>query len=1135
MVSERFDEAPFDLRGGLPAGVIVLEASAGTGKTFTIAALTARFIAEGAPLDELLLVTFTRMATGELRERVRDRLVFTERELGRVLAGAAPSTDDDIVALLASGQPDEIRLRRARLAAALAGFDAATIATTHGFCQEVLDELGTLGDLEPDVTFLEDVDDLIEEVVDDLYVRRFHREGEAPLDRAQAGMIARLAIDHPVAQIYPGDGAAAVPAMRRRLADAAREELARRKHALALMTYDDLLTRLRGTLAGPSGEAAAARLRARYRVVLIDEFQDTDPIQWEIVERAFGGGGTTLVLIGDPKQAIYAFRGADVYAYLRAVRAAVRQTLRVNRRSDQRLIDGLDALLAGARLGHEGIVYRRVEAAPGHGGSRLRDAPVPAALRFRVLDRLQASVDQTYRGYATAFSARAHIARDLAADVVALLASPASIERRNATGEVLGLDRIAPGDVAVLVQSHRNAALIQAELDAAGVPAVINGAGSVFNTDAATDWLRVLEAIERPASPPRARSAALTPLIGWDAARLAAAGEVELEELHRTLHAWARVLRSRGMAALAETVVLTGQVPGRVLTAPDGERRLTDLQHVAQLLHGAASAEHLGPAALTAWLRQRIAAAAREGGNDDLTRRLESDAEAVQVLTIHRSKGLEFPIVYCPFLWEPGYLPDAAEPVYFHDETAGDARAIDVGLEGEEYAEHREQYVREERGEDLRLAYVALTRAKHQAIVWFAGSFASRHSALGRLLFAREDDGTIRAAGSFTPTDQACFDRLTAIAERAPEAISVEWSRLGVPESWIGRPAPAGELAVARFDRQLDLSWRRTSYSALTATAHEAALTTAREVASEPEEPVVGDEPGGPVAGAAARPSGGEWPDLPLGAMDFGPAVGTLVHRALELVDFAAGDLPGALAAALRGVRATGTAELGCELEPAAEGLALALRTPRGGVFGEAALSDLRRADRLDELTFELPLAGGATPRARVGLDDLAALVRTWLAPDDPVAGYARRLADPALAARLSGYLTGSIDLVLRRVLDGVPRFAVVDYKTNWLAGPDEPLTAWHYRPAALAHEMERSHYVLQALLYSVALHRYLCWRLPGYDPEVNLAGVRYLFLRGMTGPGTPVIGGGRCGVFAWRPPTGLVVALSELLEGVPA
>jgi exodeoxyribonuclease V beta subunit len=197
-------------------------------------------------------------------------------------------------------------------------------------------------------------------------------------------------------------------------------------------------------------------------------------------------------------------------------------------------------------------------------------------------------------------------------------------------------------------------------------------------------------------------------------------------------------------------------------------------------------------------------------------------------------------------------------------------------------------------------------------------------------------------------------------------------------------------------------------------------------------------------------------------------------------------------------------------------------------VLEEGRLRDLTRADRLDELAFELPLAGGEHPEGALELGAIAAVLREHLPPGDPLAGYAARLEDPALRATVRGFLTGSIDLVIRMG----DRFAIADHKTNRLAAPGEPLTAWHHRPAALTAEMERRHYGLQALLYTAALHRYLRWRLPGYDPERQLAGVVYLFLRGMTGADTPRVDGAPCGVFAWRPPVGLVDALSDVLDG---
>jgi exodeoxyribonuclease V beta subunit len=208
--------------------------------------------------------------------------------------------------------------------------------------------------------------------------------------------------------------------------------------------------------------------------------------------------------------------------------------------------------------------------------------------------------------------------------------------------------------------------------------------------------------------------------------------------------------------------------------------------------------------------------------------------------------------------------------------------------------------------------------------------------------------------------------------------------------------------------------------------------------------------------------------------------------------------------------------------------------SPLGPLAGSATLRLIGLADRLRELEFELPLAGGDVrgyPAGAVTLGDVAGLLRRHLPDGDPLLPYADLLeTQPRLAEQLlRGYLTGSVDVVLR--VDG--RYLVVDYKTNWLGTQDTELTAYHYRPEALAAAMGHSDYPLQALLYAVVLHRFLRWRQPGYDPERHIGGVLYLYLRGMCGPDTPVLDGHPCGVFSWRPPTPLVLELSDLLDGL--
>ena len=1121
---------PFDVCGELPTGMTLLQASAGTGKTFTIAALTTRYVAEGVlPIDRLLVITFTRMATGELRERVRDRLVSAFDGLVDILEGAGGHADNDLVQLLAAGSRDEVEARRDRLGKAIADFDAATIETTHGFCLQVLYGLGTAGDVDREVALVEDVSDLVEEVVDDLYLRRFvHKPNPLGFTRADGMEIAKFVISHPDAPIVPPTSQDPdLKSIRRRFADAVRKEVERRKRTLKILTYDDVLIRLRDTLRDEKrGPAACARLRERYDVVLVDEFQDTDPVQWDIMHDAFGQGGATLVLIGDPKQAIYAFRGADVHAYL-AAREAVRSewTLDVNWRSDAGLLEAYDALFADARLGDAGITYRPIRAADANREPRLIGAPVAEPLRVRIVHADDGLVPLTAKKREPkAPEARNLIAQDLAAELVRLLTSRPEVITRRRDGTEREHTTLHPGHMAVLVRVNSHAVTVRDALHDAGVPAVIGGVGSVFGTGPAREWLQLLEALERPTARDRASQAALTCFVGWSAEQVATASEEQWEDLHWDLHRWAALLRDQGVASLYETISSSHGVPGRVLARPSGERFMTDLRHVAQLLHEAGVSDGLGPTAMATWLGRRINEADRDAENEERTRRLESDAEAVQVITIHRSKGLEFPVVFCPYMWH-GRTTKNNVPV-FHDRESG-KRTIDVGREGNSFAVHQEMELVEGRGEDLRLLYVALTRAQHQTVLWWAGAMDSQHSPLSRLMFGRDEHGVVRPHGSGKRTDGDVEAAFAALGPR----VSVERVVRPPDVRWQVDPGDPPRLEAAIFDRPLDVGWRRVSYSGITRALHEEP-----SIGSEPEQQLTSDEE---MPAVTARTPGGGGPEedrwrsvaLELAGMPGGALVGTVVHGVLERTEFDAPDLAAEVTGAVEREAAWRNVDLG-NTDAVVSGLCAAIGSPLGPMVGDVSLRDIARRDRLDELGFEIPLVGGDLPKGSLHVADVADLLEEHLPGDDPVARYADRLRDPALSGVLRGYLTGSLDLVFR-LTDG--RFVVADYKTNKLGPPDETLTAWHYRPSALDAEMAAAHYPLQGLLYSVALHRYLRWRLPGYDAERHLGGVLYLFVRGMVGVEAPRADGQPCGVWSWHPPARLIESLSGLFDsGAP-
>ncbi len=532
----------FDPCGPLPQGTTVLEASAGTGKTHTIATLAVRYVAEGrARIDELMLVTFGRAATVELRERVRERFVGAAAALSDPAAVRAGS--DPVLALLATGPDHEVADRRHRLVQAVADFDAATIATTHGFCQQMLSGLGIAADVDPGLTFAESTADVTTEVVTDLYVRAYGRSGSArpPFPLGAAAGIGLSAVGDRQARLEPRDAEPdSEPDVRRRLAETTRAQVQERKRRRRVMDYDDLLVQLRDALVDPTtGPDARARVRGRYAVVMVDEFQDTDPVQWQILESAFHGH-RTLVLIGDPKQAIYAFRGADVVTYLVATGSAGdRETLGTNWRSDAPLLRALEHVMDGVSLGDERIRVHPVAAA--HPGRRLRGAHLEAPLRIRVVERALVSPDED--GVLKVGPARAWVARDVAADIVALLASAARL------GDGGGPDAgrpVQPGDVAVLVQTNRDGAAVRDALEAVRVPVVLTGTSSVFLSEAAGDWLTLLTALEQPQRAGLARSAALTAFVGWPTARLAAEDDTVVDDLSALLHGWGGCSPGRG-------------------------------------------------------------------------------------------------------------------------------------------------------------------------------------------------------------------------------------------------------------------------------------------------------------------------------------------------------------------------------------------------------------------------------------------------------------------------------------------------------------------------------------------------------------------------------------------------------------
>ena len=1113
--------AEFSIRDPLPTGTMLLEASAGTGKTWTIAALVTRYVAEGiVPLEEMLVVTFSRAASQELRARVREQLAEAEA----VLAGRRePDEHNELLTLLLAADPEERALRHARVRTALTSFDAATIATVHQFCHEVLRSLGVAGASDASAQLVEDLDDLLVEVVDDIYLRGFRTDAKPIFTRAEALELARAAVDDVHAELRPTTAERGSPVARRvGFARAVRHELDLRKRRLQVLHYNDLLTQLADALE-PEDSPARQRMRARWKVVLVDEFQDTDPVQWEVLDRAFSGHAHAMVLIGDPKQAIYAFRGGDIVTYLAAAASATdRRTLPRNFRSDPAVVDALTVMLRGAELGHPEITVRPVSAA--RGSARLSGAPSDAPVRLR-----QVLLGEHLSDHDGIPATRVHIVRDLALDVARLLASGARFDGRP----------LQAHDVAVLAHRGKDLLAAQRALREVGIHAVSAGGSSVLESGAARDWLALLEAMAAPHRALLTRGAALTDLLGYAVPDLDAGAEDLDDRLAQLARDLAGVYARQGLAAVLERLVADG-LPERVLGQVGGERTLTDIKHVAELLHEAGREGQLGLVALLEWLRAQMA----EDGPSTTgarTRRLDSDAAAVQLLTIHGSKGLQFPVVYLPTLTDRN-VPDAPKIPLCHDDPPQRTRYLDVGGRAggnPGWADSVRRHKEEDAGESLRLFYVALTRAQSQVVTWWSPT--SRNGApspLHRMLFGREPgSGPVPASVRVPKDDGQARTRLQAWADLG--AFALERADHAGP-TVVATGDSLAELRVGTWTRQIDHGWRRTSYTALSTPRDPQGLELTGGVGSEPEVTPREDEPDTPDTVVPASPAlpgleiavpGADVPS-PMADLPVGATFGSLVHAVLEEADPRAGDLRAELLEQIAEHRVFWPVDLG---EGGQEALADALvavhDTSLGPLAGGATLRGIGREDRLCEMDFELPLGGGDLRRAEGSvLGDLVPLLRRHLPAGDPVRAWADVLeTNPELADQeLRGYLTGSVDVVLRTG----GRYLVVDYKTNWLGRPGEPLTAADYRPQMLAEAMGHSSYPLQALLYAVVAHRYLRWRLRGYDPARHLGGVLYLYVRGMCGPDTPVVDGQPCGVFSWRPPVALVTELSDLLDG---
>jgi exodeoxyribonuclease V beta subunit len=1128
----------------LEKGVTLLEASAGTGKTYTIEGIYLRLVAElGMSVGEILVCTFTNAATEELRQRIRSRLAAARDEL----RSGEPS---DPAAQAALRNVGDGTLLCVRLAKALAGFDEARILTIHGFCNRVLSEhafesasafdrtladdtarfaalaakdfsrrmlarapLAMLGlsmrgvQLEEDCAraylkrgadrdtelrpasaagddpdaldanlrgLLESIRDTwLKEGRDVLDFLRDESRAKAPLRDEADGVeraLGELAGGGPVT----GELMSALSTLRTsNIVDNLKKKVlppeftilriagdflrALKMSEVALvrcfmleadslvgdlreksgtMGYDDLLYETAAALR--EGNLATV-LKSRYRAALVDEFQDTDRLQWEIFGRVFADAAHWLYLIGDPKQSIYRFRGADVHAYMDAAASAnAAWTLSTNWRSDALLVEAVNAVFSVRQspFGMNGIEFRPAIPSRRDDPERAFD-PGPELprepMRFVLYDDAGAKESVGVR--------EKWLLANLAGDVRALLDRGARIGTRALDG----------GDIAVIVRTHDQGSLVRDALTSVGVQSVQDTGESVFDSDEAGVFADFLAAMLAPDDPRLMKWALAGPFFSLGAADLAKLGadDEAWDTWTRRLARFRSLWESRGIMPAFRALDAETGLRARLAAFPDGERILTNLLHLAELLNAAERAEKLAPAGLAKWLalmRKDKNARPRDGHE----MRLESDARAVHVITAHKSKGLEFPVVFLPFALEktrrvPERFIAARE----------DGRPVLWIAEGEDVPDEvRAADAREELCERIRLLYVALTRARSRCVVYLAGDIAPKdveNMALPSVLGAADWDDLKAKLGD-------CRKQL-------PGAIAVE-SRHTLPELASRATAPmVPALACRKFSRKLSNVPMLTSFSAI----HSAGGDLDEEAVEAPERL---DEPGvvrgeEVAAGIATFPRGAE--------------AGTFFHSCLEKMDYSNPASWREVVAAELKVAGLDTALLDTALNNLTEVLETPL-APGGPILAGRKPSEIVR-----EGEFYFPARGV----------DFGRLAAAFAGAGAPFAAYAPQVARQGFAG-VEGYLKGYIDLVFRD--DG--KYCILDWKSNWL-GPD----AAHYTPDALDAAMRGNDYYLQGALYALALRRGMAAR-GGKNFAAEFGGVYYVFLRGAdrSRPGSGVV-----------------------------
>lgn len=825
-------------------------------------------------------------------------------------------------------------------------------------------------------------------------------------------------------------------------------------------SFDDLLRLFCEALQGAQGDELAEMIRFQYPFAMIDEFQDTDSQQYAIFSKIYRDNpekNTGFIMIGDPKQAIYRFRGADIFTYLKASdEAQSRFELTKNYRSEKNLVDGVNALFdfPQSPFIYQNINFTAVDSRDDH-------------LRFY----LNGKAEPAYRFYLTESDKvnKTEMAKICAISIQHWLKSAA--ENQAVFQNEDTCKTLQPANIAVLVKNRYEAADVIQELQKLGIASVyLSDQSSVFDSHVAVELLRILKACLNVAERPILNAIA-TALFGLNAADIhqIQQNEADWQRWADSFAQYQQTWQRQGILVMLHQILLEQGISERLLSQATGERDLTDFLHLAEILQQAATL-HESEAALLSWFEKQI----QGEGRQEAQIRLESERQLVKIVSIHKSKGLEYDLVWLPFLAVPSKIPTAGDMnVYYskeRDETVWDIENRNLN------ALYEETFA-----EELRLLYVALTRAKYQIAFALPTQFDKKWNALHYVLSQGEIGKEIALSA---PKDTETL--LQAFKEKMQDNVEICTKPNLEAFPALSINTKNDDLKAAEFTGNIEQDWRITSFTSIEQGHRRQNYFTE----SAGKKHVVFDDAKDydsqnsiEISTALLSENESNILDLPRGKQ-----VGTVLHRHFEncyFSDLANTEEIDKLRQSLQ-LDETFT-------EPLQNWLQQISHTPLSHEIG-IALADLANKDCIKEMPFYLAIREHF---------DVEAFNRALKA-------HHHLPSEPLQFEQIQGMVRGSIDLVFRHNR----KYYLVDYKSNFLGS-----TLADYNQEALKKEILHSHYDWQYLIYTLALHRYLQSVAPHYDYERDFGGVFYLFLRGMNGEP-------QSGVFYDRPSVELITEL---------